>query len=377
MSGDQPPPPGWQEPEPADPPAWGEGSHPAQVAPPGWQPYPDQYRYQYQQPPPTYAYPTGLPVAHKPGAIPLRPLALSDIFDGAFRIIRYNPRATIGAALLVSAVAMVVPVVVGLASGSTGGLTPDPATGDLTDSQIVSLLVAFGGLLAGSQLQAIGLLFVSGMIAHVSAAAAVGRKLSLAEAWAATLGKRWRLLGMSFLLGLGVIAVAALSVGLVVLAAVAFRAPVGEVVLFGVLVGLMLVVGYLWFWVRMRALAVPALMLEPVGVFGAIGRAIRLSRSQFWRLLGLLLLVALVVAVAGGVMRAPFTIAAQVFLTGSTDTGHGLLIYLLLTAVGTVISSAVLQPFSAAVSALLYIDQRIRKEAYDVELLGRAGLLPG
>jgi hypothetical protein len=29
------------------------------------------------------------------------------------------------------------------------------------------------------------------------------------------------------------------------------------------------------------------------------------------------------------------------------------------------------------VSALLYIDQRIRKEAYDVELLGRAGLLPG
>jgi hypothetical protein len=148
------------------------------------------------------------------------------------------------------------------------------------------------------------------------------------------------------------------------------------VVLFGVVVGLMLVVGYLWFWVRMRALAVPALMLEPVGVFGAIGRAIRLSRSQFWRLLGLLLLVALVVGVAGGVMRAPFSIAAQVFLTGSTDTGYGLLTYLLLTAVGTVISSAVLQPFSAAVSALLYIDQRIRKEAYDVELLGRAGLLP-
>jgi hypothetical protein len=41
-----------------------------------------------------------------------------------------------------------------------------------------------------------------------------------------------------------------------------------------------------------------------------------------------------------------------------------------------VISSAVLQPFAAAVSALLYIDQRIRKEAYDVELLTRAGILP-
>ena len=42
-----------------------------------------------------------------------------------------------------------------------------------------------------------------------------------------------------------------------------------------------------------------------------------------------------------------------------------------------ILSSAVLQPFTAAVSALLYIDQRIRKEAYDVELLGRAGVLPG
>ncbi len=40
------------------------------------------------------------------------------------------------------------------------------------------------------------------------------------------------------------------------------------------------------------------------------------------------------------------------------------------------VSSAVLQPFQAAVNALLYVDQRIRKEAYDVELLGRAGILP-
>jgi hypothetical protein len=314
-------------------------------------------------------------VAHKPGAIPLRPLVLSDIFDGAFRIIRYNPRATVGAAVLVSAVAMIVPVVAGLATGSTGGLSPDPDTGSLSDSQIVSLLVALGGLLAGAQLQAIGLLFVSGMIAHVSAAAAVGRKLSMSEAWAATRGKRWRLLGMSFLLGLVVVAVLAVAVGLVALVAITFKAPLGEVVLFALLLAAMLFVVYLWFWVRIRSLAVPTLMLEPVGVFGALRRAVTLTRYQFWRLLGLLLLVALVVGVAGSILRLPFSIAGQVFLTGSSDTGYGLMIYLLLTAVGTVISSAVLQPFSAAVSALLYIDQRIRKEAYDVELLDRAGTL--
>jgi hypothetical protein len=317
-----------------------------------------------------------MPVAHKPGAIPLRPLVLSDVFDGAFRIIRYNPRATIGAAVLVSAVAMLVPIGAGLVSGSTGGLQPDPSTDTLSDSQVLSLLIGLGGLLAGAQLQSIGLLFVSGMIAHVSSAAAVGRKLTMAQAWAATRGKRWRLLGMAFLLGLVVVLAVAIAVAILVIGLVAFDAPVGAAVLVGVLLAAMIVVAYLWFWVRLRVLAVPALMLESVGIFGALARAVRLTQHQFWRLLGLLLLVTLVTGVAGGILQLPFTVTGQVFLAGSADTGYGLLIYLLLTSVGTVVSSAVLQPFSAAVSALLYIDQRIRKEAYDVELLTRAGILP-
>jgi hypothetical protein len=382
VSGDQPPPPGWQPPQEVVSPRWGE----APGAPPGPATYPPQYQqpgsppgYRPQQPypgQPAGGFAVPIPVAHTPGAIPLRPLVLSDIFDGAFKIIRYNPRATIGAAVLVSAVAMIVPIAAGLATGSTGGFSPDPASGSVSDSQVVDLLVALGGLLAGAQLQAIGLLFVSGMIAHVSSAAAVGRKLTMAEAWAATRGKRWRLLGMSFLLGLGVLVVVGVAVGLVAIVALVFQAPLGEVVLFAVLLALVVFLAYVWFWVRLRALAVPTLMLEPVGVFGALRRAVRLTHHQFWRLLGLLVLVSLVVGVAGGILRLPFSIAGQLFLTTSTDTGYGLLIYLVLTAVGTTLSSAVLQPFSAAVSALLYIDQRIRKEAYDVELLGRAGILP-
>ena len=386
MSGDQPPPPGWAAPPPggpehepssATPPGWGQPASPPSWS--QWNPaaaprpttYPGYPGYPGQAPP--YAAPR--PVAHKPGAIPLRPLVLTDVFDGAFRIIRYNPQATIGAAVLVSAVAMVVPVLVSLATGSTGGLQPDPATGSVSDSQLIHLVTGLGGLLVGSQLQAIGLLYVSGMIAHVSSAAAVGRKLTMAEAWAATAGKRWRLLGMSFLLGLAVLVAFGLVAAILVVGAVAFDAPLGALVVTGLGLGMLLVVGYLWFWVRVRALAVPALMLEPVGVFGALRRAVALTRGQFWRLLGLLLLVSLVVGVAGAVLRLPFSLVAQVALT--TDSGgHGLLIYLLVTGAATVISAALMQPFVAAVSALLYLDQRIRKEAYDVELLGRAGILP-
>jgi hypothetical protein len=391
VSGDQPPPPGWVPPTPPPPgspppgrpgptPGWGTPSPP--VGPPatgtGW----GQFTPGASQPGgPPRGYPAPYPIqpalaAHKPGAIPLRPLVLGDIFDGAFRIIRYNPKATVGAAVLVSAVAMVLPVVTALISGSTGSLRIDPNGPGLTDGQVASLVATFGSLVLGIQLQSVGLLFVSGMIAHVTSAAAVGRKLTIGEAWAATHGKRWRLFGMALLLGLAVIAAFALVAGVLLIGIFAFHSPVAATVVVGLVLGLMLFVGYVLFWVRMRALAVPTLMLEPVGVFAALGRAVRLTRRQFWRLLGILLLVALVVGFAGSIVRLPFSLAGNMFLTASSGTGYGVTVYVLLTAVGTVLSSAVLQPFQAAVNALLYVDQRIRKEAYDVELLSRAGILP-
>ena len=210
---------------------------------------------------------------------------LSDIFDGAFRIIRYNPRATIGAAVLVSAVAMTVPIVAGLAHRVDGWAVAGRRT-RATRSPTARWSACWsrlGGLLVGAQLQSIGLLFVSGMIAHVSSAAAVGRKLTMAEAWAATRGKRWRLLGMAFLLGLGVVAVVGVAIALVVVVVVASARRSEVAVLVGLGSPRCCWCGYLWFWVRLRALAVPTLMLEPVGVFGALGRAVRLTRHQFWR----------------------------------------------------------------------------------------------
>ena len=74
---------------------------------------------------------------------------LGDIFDGAFRIIRYNPKATVGAAVLVSAVAMVLPVVTALISGSTGALRIDPNGDGLTNGQVTSLVATFGSFVVG------------------------------------------------------------------------------------------------------------------------------------------------------------------------------------------------------------------------------------
>ena len=50
------------------------------------------------------------------------------------------------------------------------------------------------------------------------------------------------------------------------------------------------------------------------------------------------------------------------------------LVYSVATGIGSVLSNAFVAPFTAAVTSLQYLDQRMRKEAYDVELMQQAGI---
>jgi len=317
-----------------------------------------------------------LGAAHKPGAIPLRPLGLGNIYDGAFRIIRFNPKATVGSAVLVTAVAMIIPIVVSVVVAFTVG-TGISAEGqsaeDLSTGEALGLLGSFGSLLLGVYAAQLGIVFVIGMIAHVTRAAAVGRRLSLAEAWAATHGKRWRLLGQALLVGL----VSTVAIVLVVLLVVLVAVLTGDV-LVTVLVGLAATFGsiplFVWLWVRVVYLATPALMLEPIGVFGSFGRTWRLTAGQFWRTFGIGLLTLLIVQVAGGILTTPVTIGGQLLAVVLPE--YSVLVLVLTQAIALIIQNAFVAPFTAAVTSLQYLDQRMRKEAYDVELMREAGLIP-
>ncbi len=320
---------------------------------------------------PVPAVPGMLGAAHKPGAIPLRPLGLGDIYDGAFRIIRFNPKATVGSAVLVAALAMLLPVLFTAVLTVAVDLTAD-GTGDLSTGEALAIGGTVGSLLVGALLQGVGLLLVTGMVAHVAAAAAVGRRLTLGEAWAATRGSRWRLVGLTVVLGL--MAVAMIAAYVVLWVVVALLAPTWAIVVFGVTTVPAFVVLLVWWWVRVYYLPVPALMLERIGIMAAIGRGFRLTRRQFWRTLGIGVLTAIVAGLAGSVLAAPFSIAGQVVPFVLADSQYLALVTVLVAALGSVVQTAFVTPFSAAVTSLQYLDQRMRKEAYDVELMARAGI---
>ena len=366
----QPPPPGWRPPPPPTPSYTGGLPPPA----PPWPPPPTTPpTLPHTGPPAPWAPAPGmLGAAHKPGAMPLRPLGLGDMYDAAFRIIRFNPKATVGSAVLVATVAWLVPVVITALLSFTVDLSLD-ASGSDADPDAIGLIGSIGSLGVASVLVGFGTILVTGMIAHVAAAAAVGRRLTLGEAWAATRGKRWRLIGLAFLLGFS----ALLLVGIYVALWVAVVLAAGDNVTAIVVWGLVSVPAFLclmvFFWVRVYYLPVPALMLERVGVFGAIARGFTLTRRQFWRTLGIALLTLLVVGIASNFLGLPITVIGNV-IGVAVGPRWALLVLVVTQALTQVISAAFVTPFTSAVTSLQYLDQRMRKEAYDVELMQQAGI---
>lgn len=356
----QPPPPGWQPPPPPPPSYTGH-----QTAAPGWPAPPPAYQQPFQP------APGMLGAAHRPGAMPLRPLALGDMYDAAFRIIRFNPKATVGSAVLVAAVAWLVPVVVTALLSLTLNLSLD-ATGTEGNPDTIGVIGSVGSLGVATLLLGFGTILVTGMISHVAAAAAVGRRLTLGEAWAATRGKRRRLIGMAFLLGFATLLLITIYALLWVLVVVASGSS-AVIVAWGLLSAPAFVCLMIFFWVRVYYLPVPALMLEPVGVFGALARGWALTRRQFWRTFGIALLTLVVVGIASNFIAIPIALVGQV-LAVAVGSRYTVLVLVVAQALTQVVSAAFVTPFTSAVTSLQYFDQRMRKEAYDVELMQQAGI---
>jgi hypothetical protein len=350
--GGTPPPPGWEPPTTHQPPP------PYAAPPPGWPPAPGM-----------------LGAAHKPGAIPLRPLALGDLYDGAFRVIRYNPKVTVGAPVLVAALALLLPVLlsIGLTWGAGFALDLDDESVDLGTGDVLALVAIIGSFVLGGIAQGVGSLLVTGMIAHVVLAAAVGRRLGLGEAWAATHGKRWRIIGLAVVIGIAWALAAGVYAGLWVLLALTVDST-AALVIFGVVSVPVAIALAAFAYVRLVHVAIPALVLEDgVGVFGAFGRAARLTKGSFWRVLGIFLLTFLIAQVGSAVLTCPLGLLAGV-ASFAVPPEYELLTSLLVNAVSSVLSAALVTPFLTSVSTLQYVDLRMRREAFDVELMTRAGI---
>lgn len=348
--------PGWQQPGPGGPGAPGPGYG----APgPGY----GGYGPAWQQPP-----------AFQPGIVPLRPLGFWEVFDGAFRAIRHNPKVMFGmAAGVVTVVVAISALVTWYVSGLFSSELQNWLTG--SDPSLSSDIGLFGdslGGLAGAYLtlplQSLATTVLTGLLIRSVSRSVIGQRASVSEVLRGS-GKRlvW-VVCLTLLTFVAMIAAAAAWVGLIVLVATGTDSA-GFTVLVGLLGGLAFLALALWLSIR-TLLAAPALMLEGARFWPTVARAWRLSRGSFWRLLGIYLLASIMASIVSSVVSVPAALISQVLLNDPFGTSAA---SIALSAVSQVVTLTVTTVFMAGVVALAYIDVRMRREGLDVELARAAG----
>ncbi|MEP7089660.1 MAG: hypothetical protein ABI776_06070 [Nocardioidaceae bacterium] len=343
------------------PPGWVPPGHPGHAGPPPASPPPGAPGY-------GSAPSWGAPV-HKPGVVALRPLTLGDFYDGAFKTIRSNPGAMVGLSAAVLTVFMVIPVLLTLLVAAFGGLSTNAFTGSGVDPQVSSALgsgVATLASVLGSVFGFFATAVLNGLLVRVVAEAVLGRRTSAGQAWRSTRGRLWPLVGLTLLSALVSLVLLGLPVAVAVV--VGFRLGVASAFVVGVPLFVLGVAALVFVQVRWFQLAAPALVLERTGILASVRRAGMLSRGQFWRLFGIQLLTFLVVGVVSQVIAVPLGLlgASGPFLFPGTA---GALVLVFSSYLSQVVVGAITTPFTSAVVALQYVDQRIRKEGLDVSLI--------
>ena len=340
---------------------------PPSYPPHGYVPYPPPS----YPPAPGYGFPSGYGTApprgfgiRAPGIIPLRPLSLTDIFNGAASYIRTNVKATLGLTAIVVVSTQII-TLIGTAGPLAAATRLRSAPADeLTGGDVTAWLLAAG--LAGL-VGWLTVVLLSGMLAVVVGRAVFGWTIGPGEAWERI---RKRLPALIGLVALECVALVILSglVGLIV-AAVGAAANTPAAVLIAVPLALASIATVVYFD-TVLSFAPVLIVLEQLPVIDAITRSFTLVRNSFWRVFGIRLLTWLVVLLIAGAVAAPFDFVGQLLIgpSGSVLTGATV------GAVGAAIGRIITAPFSAGVIVLLYTDRRIRAEAFDLVLqTGAAG----
>lgn len=256
-------------------------------------------------------------------------MTLSDILDGAFKLLKANWRTV----LLITA-AFVVPLHLisafvqrNLYSGrSLFDAVNNPTFQSNTDSSSARLII--GGVVALVSLLVAP--FVAGAISKVVAASYLGGEETVSSALRATGRRTGALLGAWFL--------------------VHVLEAIGGVLC--VLPGLLVMATFV-------AVA-PAIVIEGLGPIQGMRRSARLLWPRVFPVLGVALVAGFLASVVGNVLGTVPTFVALVI---------GLKYAWPLLAAGSILSALVTTPFVAIVATLIYFDGRIRQEGFDLQLM--------
>ena len=295
----------------------------------------------------------------------LRRLGLGEILDDIFRIYRRHFLLLIGISLILSLPNLMVQLASGTANllglslsvfNNLGRPPPFAEEPFLPVPNFFLIGVSYLVLL-------LAVPFTMGAISQAAIDIALARPVTIRSVFSRVLARYLPLLLLSLLFAAMVLVGIGVCVGLLIGAYVA-TGLLGLVFGLGVIVFFAAVIVAVFLAVRW-SVAVPALLAERLGPVRAIGRSWGLTRGNWWRLFGTLIVMYLLqtlIASALGVFAFPVAIAVPFV----EPVVRGAIALTISTA-----ASAVTLPIDYLCFVLLYFDLRIRHEDFDLDQLAR------
>jgi hypothetical protein len=179
-----------------------------------------------------------------------------------------------------------------------------------------------------------------------------------------------------FAQGATVIAVSELYLGRTITISESFRRMRGEVGnLFGVILlnGLatgaafiLLIIPGIYVMCRL-VVCIPAALIENLGPRTSLDRSFELTKDNAGRAFLIILLYFALSFAAGALFAAPFQF--MMVLSAAKSHPEAMRMWMALTQIGSTIATTLVTPVLTIASAILYYDLRVRKEAFDLQMM--------
>lgn len=297
----------------------------------------------------------------------LRPMSTSQVLDRTFHIYRNHFVLLAGIGSLLPAMLLIqqlafIPL----------GFPPRPT--DKAPPETLAILL-LGYFCCYGVIYLVGTALAGGATVFGVSKLHLGQAVTIGEAYKQVFSRFWRIVGVIVLLGL--IVFGSLFVGEVI-AIIVIALTAGSASIFarggGGLMSIGVILAIIWaatvflgaifaalFFYSKLALAIPACVLEQLPVGVALRRSWYLTKGS----VGRIMLVNLLTWVLSLVLGLALAIPGQVL--AATLPSKALLLGLVLQHIGGFIAGVVAGPIATTAIALIYYDQRVRKEAFDLQ----------
>lgn len=270
-------------------------------------------------------------------AIDLRPLSLGEILDRTFSLYRRHFLLFIGITAIPQLLVLALHLAQLLLFGYIGTTRVDPTRTALSGGMAAGALL--GGLL-GTVVYLAAYLFAQGGTVYAVSDLYLGRTTTIRESLGRMRGQAMNLFGVTLLNGIAIV------VGLI-----------------------LLIIPGIWLACRL-IVCVPAALLEDLGARDSLERSYRLTEGSAGRAFVIYLIYFVIAMIAASLFAFPFD-----FMVGLSTVRHpeSVRMWLALAQVGNTIGETLITPILLIATAVFYYDLRVRKEAFDLQVMMNPG----